>query len=126
MSWVESATLGATIIGLIAIPLVKFYYDFRKERKQGESERQTTREMVDYLAIMKKELDDHRKIIASLEKRVNEALSKTQKTVPGEDKRLQIEQQRLDLEREKLQWQQLVDAAKGIGWVLDRLDEDEE
>jgi SH3-like domain-containing protein len=82
--------------------------------------------MVDYLAIMKKELDDHRKIIASLEKKVNEALSKTQKTVPDEDKRLQIEQQRLDLEREKLQWQQLVDAAKGIGWVLDRLDEDEE
>ena len=126
MSWVETATLGATIVGLVAIPLVKLYYDFRKERKQGESERKTTREMMDYLAILKKESEGHRKAIAALELRVNEALAKTQKTQPNGAKKLELQKQKLDLEREKLQWKQLVDAAKGIGWVLERLSEEDE
>jgi len=126
MSWVETATLGATIIGLVAIPLVKLYYDFRKERKQGESERKTTREMMDYLAILKKESEDHRKAIASLELRVNQALDKTLKTQPNEIKKAELQKQKLDLEREKLKWKQLVVAAKGVGWVLDRLSEEEE
>jgi hypothetical protein len=126
MTWVETATLGATIVGLVAIPLVKLYYDFRKERKQGESERETTREMMDYLAILKMESEDHRKAIASLELRVNQALDKTLKTQPNEIKKAELQKQKLDLEREKLKWKQLVVAAKGIGWILERLGEDEE
>jgi len=126
MSWVETATLGAMIVGLVAIPLAKLYYDLRKERTQGESERNTTREMMDYLAILKKDSQDQRDRIASLESKVNETVRKTQGPQPSEDKMLELEKQRLDLEREKLQWQQLVDAAKGIGWVLEKLSEEDE
>jgi hypothetical protein len=114
------------IVGLVAIPLAKLYYDLRKERTQGESERNTTREMMDYLAILKKDSQDQRDRIASLESKVNETVRKTQGPQPSEDKMLELEKQRLDLEREKLQWQQLVDAAKGIGWVLEKLSEEDE
>jgi len=43
-----------------------------------------------------------------------------------EVKKAELQKQKLGLEREKLKWKQLVGAAKGIGWVLDRLSEEEE
>jgi hypothetical protein len=37
-----------------------------------------------------------------------------------------IKQMKLDLEKEKLQWQKNKDIAKGIAWIIDRLNTDEE
>ncbi|MEM0143397.1 MAG: hypothetical protein QXL94_05550 [Candidatus Parvarchaeum sp.] len=37
-----------------------------------------------------------------------------------------IKRMKLELEKEKLQWQKNKDIAKGIGWIIDRLNSDEE
>ena len=37
-----------------------------------------------------------------------------------------IKRMRLELDKEKLQWQKNKDIAKGIAWVIDRLDSDED
>ena len=37
-----------------------------------------------------------------------------------------IKRMKLELEKEKLQWQKNKDIAKGLAWIIDRLDSDEE
>lgn len=37
-----------------------------------------------------------------------------------------IKRMKIELEKEKLQWQKNKDIAKGIGWIIDRLNSDEE
>ena len=41
-------------------------------------------------------------------------------------RRTELERQKLDMQKEREQWKKLVAVAKGIGWVLDRMKEDDE
>ena len=43
-----------------------------------------------------------------------------------EDASLNLRRQELDLHQQQLQWRKMEGAAKALGWLLDRVEEDEE
>lgn len=132
-------TSVAAVGGLI-LAVVKLWYQrgkdkaetdskIEKERKDGEANRATTKEILDHAAALRSMIDEKEKKIQALEKRID-ALSKAVPEARTADilaqKRAEMERERLAMEKEREQWKRLVAVAKGIGWVFDRMKEDDE
>ena len=103
-----------------------------EEKKKGEKERETTRQMLDHIDALRKTIDKNQKSMDAIERKI----SVLEKAVDGklttssvkaiDDYQKAVEERKLAIEQEKFEWSKLVDIAKGIGWFLDRIKEDEE
>jgi hypothetical protein len=87
------------IISVSIIAVVITYVDMRRRLKQ---EREFNKTMANLVNTMRQELELFRK--------------------PNED----LARQQLLAQREKQQWKQITDIAKGIGWVFEHAEDDEE
>jgi hypothetical protein len=119
------ATLGLLLVGIATFLNSKL----EKEKKNAEANRNATKEILDYAATLRKLLDDKENRIQQLERRTDELY----KIVPEArtsgivaQKRADLAQQKLDAEKERDQWKRLAAVGKAIGWVLERMKEDEE
>jgi|ACXJ01.1.fsa_nt_gi type III secretory pathway component EscV len=107
----------SSVIGLVAVIIaIMSFLEVRKQAKQSE-------EQTKLLETISKALPyttGKRRTESASNKAVNsgQALSQTKSN--------NIKQMKLDLEKEKLQWQKNKDIAKGIAWIIDRLNTDEE
>jgi len=119
------ATLGLFLVGIATFLNLKL----EKEKKNAEANRNATKEILDYVASLRKLLDDKEDRIQQLERRIDELYrivpeARTSGIVA--QKKAELAQQKLDAQKERDQWKRLVAVAKGIGWVLDRMKEDDE
>jgi hypothetical protein len=87
------------IISVSIIAVVITYVDMRRRLKQ---EREFNKTMANLVNTMRQELELFRK--------------------PNKD----LARQQLLAQREKQQWKQITDIAKGIGWVFEHAEDDEE
>jgi hypothetical protein len=61
-------------------------------------------------------------------KRTKTASSKKSNSglAPSQTRSVDIKRMKIELEKEKLQWQKNKDIAKGLAWIIDRLNSDED
>jgi len=100
-----------------------------KEKIDGEADRATTKEILDHASALRSLIEEKEKKIQALEKRVDslsKAIPQAQTADILAQKRAEMERERLAMAKERDQWNRLVAVAKGIGWILDRVKEDEE
>lgn len=95
----EFLTILIAIIGVVAVPLVKMYLDLRKERNESEKDRELIKALTEYVSAQREHL-------------------KTLQAQVRDD--LHLKESQLALQKERLEWDQLVAAAKTLGWVLEK------
>jgi len=96
-----------------------------EERKKGESERKTTRQLLDYINTLRTDVEENRKAVKRLEQVIENRLTPSSATAI-QDKQQILKEEALRLKKEQLEWNKLKGVAKGIGWVLDRMKETDE
>ena len=107
----------SSIIGLVAVIVaIMSFLEVRRQTKQNK-------EQTKLLEAISKALPytirgKRAKSMSNKKLNTDTALSKA-----GSD---DIKRMKIELEKEKLQWQKNKDIAKGIGWIIDRLNSDEE
>jgi hypothetical protein len=99
MNDAEFITILIMAIGAVAIPVVKFYFDLRKERDARGKDRELIKALTEYVSAQREHL-------GTLQAQISE------------DRHLK--ESGLELARERLEWDQLVAAAKTLGWVLEK------
>lgn len=99
MNDAEFLTILVTAIGLIAIPVIKLYLDLKKERDARNKDRELIKALTEYVTAQ-------RDLLNSLQNQISEDLH--------------LKESQLEFERERLEWDQLVAAAKTVGWILEK------
>lgn len=95
----ELLTILVTAIGVIALPIVKLYLDLRKERESRQKDHELIKALTEYVTSQR----DHLKALHA----------------QNQDD-LRLKESEIELQRERLEWDQLVAAAKTVGWVLEK------
>jgi len=103
-----------------------------EQSEKGENERDTTIQMLDHIKALRLNMETNQKAINELEK----SLKKLEECVEHrispraaneiEKKRQALKEAELVRKKEQDEWKKLVAVAKGIGWVLNRIKEEEE
>ena len=129
------AALGGLVIAAVTIWVqhkkdkAEMDSKLEKEKTDGEADRATTKEILDHASALRSMIEEKEKKIQALEKRVDslsKAIPQAQTADILAQKRAEIERERLAMAKERDQWNKLVAVAKGIGWFLDRMKEDDE
>ena len=142
MDWlaVSAIVTAVTALGGLVIAVVTLWTQrkkdkaemdskLEKEKTDGEADRATTKEILDHASALRNMIEEKGKRIQALEKRVDsisKAIPQAQTADILAQKRAEMEREKLAMAKEREQWNKLVAVAKGIGWVLDRMKEDEE
>jgi hypothetical protein len=113
----ETVLCVAAVIG-VTITAIKTYWDIRKDRK-------TTRRILDHIKSVRKSVKRNEKAIEKLRIAVDGGLT-TSSVQAIEERKIALKEAELARKKEQDEWNKVVAAAKGIGWFLDRMKEDEE
>ena len=142
MDWLAVSAIATSVaaLGGLLIAIFKLWTQHKKdkadmdsklekEKADGEANRATTKEILDHASALRSMIDEKEKKIQALEKRfdaLSKAIPQAQTAEILAQKRAEMERERLAMAKERDQWNKLVAVAKGIGWVLDRMKEDDE
>jgi len=121
MDWLIISAIGT--IGLFGIALLKLWLQIKSEKQKGESERATTKQMLDHLNALRRNIEANRKAIKKLEKSIDNQITPKVATAIDERKTA-LKEEELRLKKEKQEWKKLTDIAKGIGWAIKRMKEE--
>ena len=121
----SNATLAVCAIGNLVLSYRGFRRELEKERSESEKERDTTRQMLDHITAMRKNIEDNSAAIAHLEKAAEHSLTPSSEAAIRE-RQLALEEAEHARKKERDEWDKLVAVARGIGWVLDKMGEEEE
>jgi len=128
------AAIGGLVVAVIKLWLVRkdkadLASRLEKEEKESEATRKATKEILDHTVGLRKLLDEKETRIRQLEKQIDELYKVVPEARTSDilaQRRTELERQKLDMQKEREQWKKLIAVAKGIGWVLDRMKEDDE
>ena len=131
MDWIVFSAVVSSIgvIGGLVVAVVKLWLQVKKEKKDAKANREAAKEILDQAVALRKALDDKETKIQQLEKRIDELYKVVPEARTADilvQKRTELAQRKLDMQNEREQWNRLVAVAKGIGWILDRVRENEE
>jgi len=131
MDWIVFSAVVSSIgvIGGLVVAVVKLWLQVKKEKKDAKANREAAKEILDQAVALRKALDDKETKIQQLEKRIDELYKVVPEARTADilvQKRTELAQRKLDMQNEREQWNRLVAVAKGIGWILDRMKENEE
>ena len=120
----ELIICSAAVVGA-AIAVIKLWWEIRKDRK-------TTRQILDHISSLRKSMAKNAVAIKKLES----TCDTLQKAADGklttsslsaiEERKLALREAELARKKERDEWNKVVAVAKGIGWVLDRMGEEDE
>ncbi|UCD06951.1 MAG: hypothetical protein JSW41_03900 [Candidatus Aenigmatarchaeota archaeon] len=110
MTELEWIAIG-TIIGVIAlaIAVIKLYL-----------ERETSKQLRKLVESLSKVVYSYHNEVGQLRREIQTLRSETKDTKSAEERRIELERQKLAQRERQTEWQKIRDIAKGIGWILDR------
>ncbi len=111
----------SSLIGLVAVIVaIISLFEVRKQTQQSKEQSEKQTKLLETIANALPYTIKERKPKSVTDKKSKSPLVQNYK------KSDDIKAMKLELEKEKLQWQKNKDIAKGISWIIDRLNSDDE
>jgi len=120
----ELILCAAAVVGVVLAAL-KLWWEIRKDRI-------TTRQILDHISSLRESMKQNAMAVKKLEaicdtlQKAADAKLTTSSVKAIEERKLALKEAELARKREKDEWGKVVAVAKGIGWILDKMGEEEE
>lgn len=125
MDWVPTVAL-AVAVGMLTVATVKLYSDLRSARRKARTEQENTMQFQKLVKELTNVVSSYDNEVAHLRREVERLGSESRSTRPVVLPSSDLERQKLAQRQREAEWKKIGDIAKGIGWILDRVEYEED